>query len=379
MAGLYKSQGWRAVEDRVLALVQLWADTFMMHEDTYPAFMKLYRELRKEGIKFPTRDPNERFMIKFDGDPSPAFELADMEQQVKGGSERDQPIRAESRIREEEEKEPRLTQADIDMLTRNLPLLEDMIIRARDVRDLQEPNVKEVVRHCRTAQKKLIWVISYKASNSKDERETNELLGVMDYINSKMESFKSAVAILKKGGSAQEIRAVLKNQSEGDENLLELGEDFLEIQEKNPLEKLEKYIYGREPEQKFEEIKNTIIQEPKVNEPQPLRRLAPPPDLLIDEPEESTPPPHIQQIPHQDIFDLNAIFSQPPPQQMYQTPGFYNQPQFPSYNPYQNQPGFQQYPQGFPNQPYPQQYVQPVPVQPRDEFEDFFSEIANRR
>lgn len=51
----------------------------MMQEDQYPNFMKYYRELRKEGVKFPPRDPNERYMIKFEGEASPAFELAEME------------------------------------------------------------------------------------------------------------------------------------------------------------------------------------------------------------------------------------------------------------------------------------------------------------
>jgi hypothetical protein len=91
LAGIYKNPGWRKVEDRVLALVQLWADTFMMQEDTYPAFMRVYRELRQDGLKFPPRDPNERFMIKFEGEPSPAFELADMEQPAP---------KVESRVRE---------------------------------------------------------------------------------------------------------------------------------------------------------------------------------------------------------------------------------------------------------------------------------------
>ena len=31
LAGLYKRQGWREIESRVLAMIQLWADTFMMH------------------------------------------------------------------------------------------------------------------------------------------------------------------------------------------------------------------------------------------------------------------------------------------------------------------------------------------------------------
>ena len=41
--------------------------------------MVLYRQLRAEKIEFPARDPNSRFMIKYEGHASPAFELAEME------------------------------------------------------------------------------------------------------------------------------------------------------------------------------------------------------------------------------------------------------------------------------------------------------------
>ena len=78
MTSLYKDPSWRPIEDRVLGMLQLWADTFMMQEDKYPLFMSTYRDLRKEGIQFPPRDPNERYMIKYDGEASPAFELAEM-------------------------------------------------------------------------------------------------------------------------------------------------------------------------------------------------------------------------------------------------------------------------------------------------------------
>ena len=81
---------------KTLYLIQLWADTFMMHEDEFPHIMKTYRLLRKEGskkfllgkksinqteicflknkgIEFPPRDLNQKFMIKFKGQESPIF------------------------------------------------------------------------------------------------------------------------------------------------------------------------------------------------------------------------------------------------------------------------------------------------------------------
>lgn len=33
-----KRREWEKVEEHMLSLIQLWADTFMMHEDRYPGF-----------------------------------------------------------------------------------------------------------------------------------------------------------------------------------------------------------------------------------------------------------------------------------------------------------------------------------------------------
>jgi hypothetical protein len=38
-------------ENKVLALIQMWADTFMMYEDAFPLFQSIYRQLRKEGMR----------------------------------------------------------------------------------------------------------------------------------------------------------------------------------------------------------------------------------------------------------------------------------------------------------------------------------------
>ena len=48
-----KKQTLDEVQEKLLALIQLWADTFIMHEDKFPLFQKTYRLLRKEGVKFP--------------------------------------------------------------------------------------------------------------------------------------------------------------------------------------------------------------------------------------------------------------------------------------------------------------------------------------
>jgi len=60
-------------EDKVLYLIQLWADTFMMHQAEFRNIHDAYRNLRKDGVMFPERDPNQKFMINFQGQVSPVF------------------------------------------------------------------------------------------------------------------------------------------------------------------------------------------------------------------------------------------------------------------------------------------------------------------
>lgn len=46
----------------------------MMHENEYKSIIEVYKLLRKEGVIFPLRDPNNQFLINFNGKKSPIFE-----------------------------------------------------------------------------------------------------------------------------------------------------------------------------------------------------------------------------------------------------------------------------------------------------------------
>ena len=61
----------------MLSLIQLWADTFMMYEDRFPGFQHVYRQLRKESVTFPPRDPNERILMSSLGVDSPMFDYVE--------------------------------------------------------------------------------------------------------------------------------------------------------------------------------------------------------------------------------------------------------------------------------------------------------------
>lgn len=68
---------WKHAQRKLLGLIQAWADTFIMSEDSYPGFQIAYRQLRKEGIEFPMRDPNLRVYMENLCTDSPMFEFAE--------------------------------------------------------------------------------------------------------------------------------------------------------------------------------------------------------------------------------------------------------------------------------------------------------------
>lgn len=48
-----------------------------MMEDDFPGFQKLYRQLRKEGVPFPQRDPNLRMLMSNICSDSPMFDYVE--------------------------------------------------------------------------------------------------------------------------------------------------------------------------------------------------------------------------------------------------------------------------------------------------------------
>lgn len=49
----------------------------MMLEDEYPGFQIAYRQLRKEAVKFPMRDPNQRMLMSNLVQDSPMFDYVE--------------------------------------------------------------------------------------------------------------------------------------------------------------------------------------------------------------------------------------------------------------------------------------------------------------
>ena len=61
----------------LLGLIQLWADTFMMMEDKYPGYQLVFRQLSKEQVKFPMRDPNIRMYMEEFCKDSPMYDFVE--------------------------------------------------------------------------------------------------------------------------------------------------------------------------------------------------------------------------------------------------------------------------------------------------------------
>lgn len=422
LINLYKEPEFRDIEDKILSLIQLWADTFMMQEDKFPDFMKYYRELRKDGVKFPTRDPNERYMIKFEGEASPAFELAEMEQQIPnlvtpnsmakltGKKVREEPKPKEQPKVEEkktEEPEVRFTYEDAFNLKNYLPVIQEALLKAKSIRDLQNPNLRDITRKMRVAHKKLIFLASQKAEEHMREEDTAELLKILDYVNEKVEAFKKAIPIIKNNRSEHELRSALGLENKASEDpldLLDLEDDFLSVAEANPLENIEKFVYGaprefhevkprEERKEKAMEIKDVIQDK---NQPRKLEF----PDLLSESLKEDDFRHAISQQHEEhpsgpkseDPFDLSSVVfnaePKPAPQPVSapisSAPQYVGYPQVPGYPMPGGYPGVYSMP-GYPYPPqyanYPTylpqpQYPQPLIPQPKAKNEDIFGDLV---
>lgn len=82
-----------------------------MYEDTYPNFMRTYRELRAEGIDFPPRDPNQRLMMEdLNGIESP---MSDFVEQLAGVERpKDKKEIQEEKIQKKEEDQVKFMQPE---------------------------------------------------------------------------------------------------------------------------------------------------------------------------------------------------------------------------------------------------------------------------
>ena len=166
-------------EKMMLALIQIWADTFMMEEDQYPGFQKIYRQLRKENVEFPMRDPNMRMFMGNICQSSPMFDF--VEESV--GREVNPQGQAEARKAQEEAQKQEempdfaanyaqdynenniehedegtetvaqlvqmnITQDENEMVKQSLLILDELQLMAEDVEDMRGDYAMEIFETC---------------------------------------------------------------------------------------------------------------------------------------------------------------------------------------------------------------------------------------
>lgn len=262
LARLYKDAGWRKIEDQVLGFVQLWADTFMMHEDKYPAFMAYYRDLRKEGLRFPPRETIERLIIQFEADASPSFELPEFETHFHGHTAlNSREVKCPSTPKVDfipsafqptpcqqlHGSPPKMTSKDILTIRRYLPLLEELVGNAQTYAELRKGHVLYLYRMSRSIQIKLADVVTHRVNGVIGAAHTQDLLSSLDFVNMRMDNIRQAIYAIKSQGGGPHIKAMLQQSPTSQRiRLIDLDADFLSLPETSPLDKFDKFVPGEE-------------------------------------------------------------------------------------------------------------------------------------
>ncbi|TWW69931.1 TOM1-like protein 2 [Takifugu flavidus] len=212
------------VQDKVLSLIQAWADAFRSSPDL-TGVVHIYEELKRKGVEFPMADLDalspihtpqrgtpevDPAMVKYLAPASPARTPSPSPASATQGPQMPSPFTATpeqiARLRSELDVVRANTKVMSEMLTEMVPGKED----ASDLELLQELN-----RTCRAMQQRVVELIS-RVSN---EEVTEELLHVNDDLNNiflryeRYERFRS--------GKASQSNEVLDEATE--DNLIDLG------------------------------------------------------------------------------------------------------------------------------------------------------------
>ena len=67
------TENWSRIESKILYLIQLWYDAFILEESKYPYIINNYKTLRKENVIFPPRNVNEKSLLAIQTE-SPIFD-----------------------------------------------------------------------------------------------------------------------------------------------------------------------------------------------------------------------------------------------------------------------------------------------------------------
>lgn len=207
------------VENKILALIQLWADTFMMYEDDYPHFMSTYRNLRKQGVTFPPREVSNRHMISSMGLESPIFDHLEEinNQRVKPRTvsvgiprpvafceERDK-TRAEKEFKRftggaigvvSKEKDTKnlakvtLNPTDISTIKNYMEILDDICINAETITDVKTDFALEIYKHAQAFHARCLNIVAAKSAHGV-EYQLEVLLSLSEDLDARIKLYKN--------------------------------------------------------------------------------------------------------------------------------------------------------------------------------------------
>jgi len=208
------------IEKKLVYLVQLWADTFMMHEDEFKPIIECYRLLRKEGVPFPARDPNEKFMINFQGITSPVYLVLEntTSPTATGTTEPESNSKiSKSASKKKEKEKPKeqpkstdklddevyyashegtdISEDEVLILKGSMSVLKEIADNSVHPSDMKSEIAKEILGDLVEVQKKLTRIIKHEKLTRSTQRR---VLFELDYeINESIASYKSKYTYLK--------------------------------------------------------------------------------------------------------------------------------------------------------------------------------------
>jgi len=222
----------QTLENKILYLIQLWADTFMMYEDSFPHFLSVYRMLRKEGVVFPPRESNTRFMLSsmglespmfdflaenskskvpqgpsppkrksanFASEPvrGPAFCMKEMESKCLADAERDFKkfaggmVSAVSHERDTDKlAKVVLSNADIETIKSYMQIIDEICVNAEHLKDMKTELALECYKYCQAVHARCISLISAKSTFGV-EYQMEVLLSLSEDLDVRVKLFKN--------------------------------------------------------------------------------------------------------------------------------------------------------------------------------------------
>ena len=226
----------QTLENKILYLIQLWADTFMMYENSYPHFLSTYRLLRKEGVIFPPRETSTRFMLSSLNLESPMFDyLEEKSQKPKNPMPFD-----ETKATQKGEKEFNkfvggpmelvnrgenlatviLSEADIEVIKNYMQLVDDICVNAEELKDIKTDIGLQVYKYTQAVYVRCISIINAKVERN-IEFQLDMLLTLSEDLDVRVKLFRNTfVGLIVKeeataaGVSLEDIRKSSKDPVE---------------------------------------------------------------------------------------------------------------------------------------------------------------------